>query len=60
MKMIGWIVTSSKRSGTRGIERRLRAVSNAVSPTKRLTGFRERSGAAIRPWSSAIAWLLIS
>ena len=31
MKTIGWIVTSSSRSGTRGIARRLRPVSSPVS-----------------------------
>ena len=29
MKTIGWIVTSSSRSGTRGIARRLRPVSSS-------------------------------
>ena len=34
MKTIGWIVTSSRRSGTRGIARRLRPVSSSVSRAK--------------------------
>ena len=35
MNTIGWIVTSSSRSGTRGIERRLRQVNRAVSRPNR-------------------------
>ena len=37
MNTIGWIVTSSRRSGTRGIARRLRTVSSAVSRMNRAT-----------------------
>ena len=52
MNTIGWIVTSSRRSGTRGTARRLRTVSSAVSRMKR---HRRRRAATGGPGRAAVA-----